>query len=294
VNALRTTQFPEDMGPLAHPVRPDSYIEINNFYTTTIYNKGAEVIRMMQTMLGEKLFRKGMDLYFSRHDGQAVTIEDFAKAMEDASGADLAQFRLWYSQAGTPMLDITDSYDAASKTYTLTIKQSCRATPGQANKKPFHIPVKMGLLDAAGQEIAIENHLLHVKKPVEVFEFKNIASQPIPSLLRGFSAPVKVNYSYSDTAFEMLFKHDSDKFNRWEAGQKYAINVLLKLISAHQKGENLTAPANFIEAFQYVLRTQQEDKWLLAEMLTLPSEKYLAEQMAVIDVEANFSYMQSQ
>jgi aminopeptidase N len=286
VNALRTTQFPEDMGPLAHPVRPDSYIEINNFYTTTIYNKGAEVIRMMQTLLGEKLFRKGMDLYFSRHDGQAVTIEDFAKAMEDASGVDLTQFRLWYSQAGTPVLDITDSYDAGGKTYTLTIKQSCRSTPGQANKKPFHIPVKMGLLDFAGQEIVIDNHLLQLKKPVEVFEFKNMISQPIPSLLRGFSAPVKVNYPYSDAAFELLFKHDSDKFNRWEAGQKYAINVLLKLISAHQKGEKLIVPANFIEAFQYVLRTQQEDKWLLAEMLTLPSEKYLAEQMAVIDIDA--------
>jgi aminopeptidase N len=274
VNALRTTQFPEDMGPLAHPVRPDSYIEINNFYTSTIYNKGAEVIRMMQTMLGEKLFRKGMDLYFSRHDGQAVTIEDFARAMEDASGMDLAQFRLWYSQAGTPVLDITDSYAADSKIYTLTIKQSCRGTPGQVDKKPFHIPVKMGLLDQAGQEIAIDNHLLQVKKPVEVFEFKNIASQPIPSLLRGFSAPVKANYSYSD------------EFNRWEAGQKYAINILLKLISAHQKGEKLIAPLNFIAAFQYVLRTQQEDKWLLAEMLMLPSEKYLAEQMAVIDIEA--------
>jgi aminopeptidase N len=286
VNALRTTQFPEDMGPLAHPVRPDSYIEINNFYTTTIYNKGAEVIRMMQTILGGKLFRKGMDLYFSRHDGQAVTIEDFAKAMEDASGIDLAQFRLWYSQAGTPVLDITDAYDADKKSYTLTIKQSCPATPGQANKKPFHIPVKIGLLDSQGKEIAIENALLQVKNPVEVFEFKNIASQPIPSLLRGFSAPVKVNYAYSDAAFELLFKHDADKFNRWEAGQKYAINVLLKLIAAYQKGEKLVSPTNFIAAFQHVLRTEQDDKWLLAEMLTLPSEKYLAEQMAVIDVDA--------
>jgi aminopeptidase N len=286
VNALRTQQFPEDMGPLAHPVRPDSYIEINNFYTTTIYNKGAEVIRMMQTILGEKLFRKGMDLYFSRHDGQAVTIEDFAKAMEDASGIDLGQFRLWYSQAGTPILDITDEYDADKKLYTLTIKQSCLPTPGQANKKPFHIPVKIGLLDNQGNEITIENHLLHVKQPTEVFEFKQVVARPIPSLLRNFSAPVKVNYAYSDAAIELLFKHDSDKFNRWEAGQKYAINIILKLIAAYQKGEKLVSPTQFIAAFQHVLRTEQEDKWLLAEMLTLPSEKYLAEQMAVIDIDA--------
>lgn len=286
VNALRTQQFPEDMSPVAHPVRPESYIEINNFYTSTIYNKGAEVIRMMQTILGEENFRSGMELYFDRHDGQAVTIDDFVNAMVDASGIDLTQFRLWYSQAGTPVLDITDEYDSDKKIYRLIIKQSCPPTPGQSTKKPFHIPVEMGLLAVTGEEIAIENSLLHIKNPIETFEFKNIATKPVPSLLRGFSAPVKVNFDYSDEAFELLFKYDTDKFNRWEAGQKFAINVLMKLIAKQQAGETLVAPVNFIAAFQHVLRTQQDDKWLLAEMLTLPSERYLAEQMAVVDVDA--------
>ncbi len=286
VNALRTQQFPEDMSPVAHPVRPDSYIEINNFYTSTIYNKGAEVIRMMQTIIGEDKFRRGMDLYFERHDGQAVTIDDFAQAMVDASGVDLTQFRLWYSQAGTPVLDVTDEYDADKAIYRLTVKQSCPPTPGQPSKKPFHIPVKIGLISATGVEFSVENSLLHIKKPVETFEFKNIASKPTPSLLRGFSAPVKANFNYSDAAFELLFMHDADKFNRWEAGQKFAINVLLKLIAKQQASEALVAPDNFISAFQHVLRTQQDDKWLLAEMLTLPSERYLADQMTVVDVDA--------
>jgi aminopeptidase N len=286
VNLLRTQQFPEDMGPLAHPVRPDSYIEINNFYTSTIYNKGAEVIRMMQTILGEKTFRVAMDLYFSRHDGQAVTIEHFAKAMEDASGVDLTQFRLWYNQAGTPVLDIIENYDADAKKYQLTIKQSCPPTPGQPHKKPFHIPVKIGLLDVSGKEFLLDSPVLHVKKTVEVFEFENIPAKPIPSLLRGFSAPVKINFDYTDADFQILFKHDPDKFNRWEAGQKYAINTLLGLIADFQTGRQFKHPTAFIAAFQHVLRTSQDDKLLLAEMLTLPSEKYLAEQMTVIDPDA--------
>ena len=286
VIALRTQQFPEDKGPLAHPVRPESYIEINNFYTSTIYNKGAEVIRMMQTILGEKLFRAGMDLYFNRHDGQAVTIEDFVKAMEDASKMDLTQFRLWYSQAGTPQLAVTDSYDAKNKKYSLTIKQSCEATPGQPHKSPFHIPIKMGLLDASGKEFKLPNNLLHVTKDTQTFEFDKIDSQPIPSILRGFSAPVILKYDYSDAALEVLFKHDSDKFNRWEAGQKYAINLLLNLITASQQGKKLEVPANFVSVLKHVLLTQQDDKLLLAEMLTLPSEKYLSQQMQVVDVDA--------
>jgi aminopeptidase N len=286
VNALRTQQFPEDMSPLAHPVRPDSYIEINNFYTSTIYNKGAEVIRMMQTILGVKTFRKAMDLYFSRHDGQAVTIEDFAKAMEDASGIDLKQFRLWYSQAGTPVLDVIDHYDIDKKKYTLTIKQNCPPTPGQPTKQPFHIPLKIGLLDVTGKEFSISNEILQITKPVEVFEFENIPAKPIPSLLRGFSAPVKINYDYSDGALQVLFKHDADQFNRWEAGQKYAINSLLELIRDYQSGKRFIFPEEYIAAFQHVLLTQHEDKLLLVEMLTLPSEKYLSEQMQVIDPEA--------
>ncbi|MDR3477498.1 MAG: aminopeptidase N [Gammaproteobacteria bacterium] len=286
VNVLRTQQFPEDAGPLAHPVRPDSYIEINNFYTATVYNKGAEVIRMMKTILGAALFRKGMDLYFDRHDGQAVTIDDFVKAMEDASKMDLGQFRLWYSQAGTPVLMIEDHYDATTKTYQLTIKQTCPPTPGQPLKKPMHIPVRMGLITMEGVEIPVEQSVIHVKNAVDVFEFKNIPSKPIPSLLRGFSAPVKLQYHYSDEALAVLFRHDSDEFNRWEAGQKYAVNVLLRLVAAYQAKEPLKIPADYIASFQHVLQTQQQDKWLLAEMLALPSEKYLAEQMSIVDVDA--------
>lgn len=281
---LRTSQFPEDAGPLAHPVRPESYVEINNFYTATVYNKGAEVIRMQQTLLGEAAFHKGMDLYFMRYDGQAVTIEEFVKSMEDASGMDLKQFRLWYSQAGTPVLDVTDHYDAQQKIYTLKIKQSCPATPQQPEKKPFHIPVKMGLLDAGGQELV--HDLLHVKNVEQQFQFTNIVSQPIPSLLRGFSAPVKINYAYSDAALQLLFKHDTDLFNRWEAGQRYTIKLILELINDYRANKPLILPADYTAIFQHLLQTMQDDKLLLVEMLMLPSEKYLAEQMIVIDVEA--------
>lgn len=284
VNELRVTQFPEDAGPLAHPVRPESYIEINNFYTSTIYNKGSEVIGMIKTIVGDALFKAGMDLYFNRHDGQAVTIEDFVRAHEDASGVDLQQFRLWYSQAGTPILEIDDHYDAAQRTYTLKIKQICPPTPEQPTKKPMHIPVKMGLLDEAGRELA--HDLLHVKHAENEFTFTNIASKPIPSLLRSFSAPVKIKYPYSDKHLALLFQHDTDLFNRWEAGQQYAIHLILQLVAAYQQRKELVVPPEFIAAYQYVLDTLQEDKWLLSEMLTLPSEKYLAEQMIVIDVDA--------
>lgn len=284
VNELRTVQFPEDAGPLAHPVRPDSYIEINNFYTSTIYNKGAEVIRMMKTILGPDSFRQGMDLYFQRHDGQAVTIEDFVKAMEDASGIDLTQFRFWYTQAGTPQLEVKDHYDTANQIYSLTIKQSCAATPGQATKQAFHIPVKLGLLDNQGKEIL--NTLLQVKKSEETFQFNQVASHPIPSLLRSFSAPVKINYDYSNHAFGLLFKHDTDLFNRWEAGQKYAINVILRLISQYQEQSTFSVEDDFVEAFRYVIQTMQSDKLFLAELLVLPSERYLAEQLKTIDPDA--------
>lgn len=284
VNALRLSQFPEDAGPLAHSVRPDSYIEINNFYTSTIYNKGSEVIGMIKTIIGEDAYRRGIDLYFERFDGQAVTIEDFVKAHEDASGVDLKQLRLWYSQAGTPVLDVTDEYDSQSKSYTLVIKQHCPETPSQPNKKPMHIPVSMGLLDSSGREIVTE--LLHVVNSENRFVFNNIQSKPIPSLLRNFSAPVKIKYNYSDQELVLLFQHDNDLFNRWEAGQKYAINTILKLVHDYQKKKPFELPSEFVAAFEHVLLTMQDDKWLLSEMLTLPSEKYLAEQMSVVDVDA--------
>ncbi len=284
VNILRNSQFIEDAGPLAHPVRPDSYVEINNFYTATVYNKGAEVIRMQKMILGDELYRQAMDLYFTRHDGEAVTIDDFVKCMEDASGIDLTQFRLWYSQAGTPLLCVTDDYDANHKTYTLKIKQSCPPTPQQAEKKPFHLPVKIGLIDNTGCEIL--NDILHIKKSEEEYYFKNINTKPVPSLLREFSAPVKIHYPYTDNELLMLFKYDHDAFNRWEAGQQYAVNLILSLIKDLRYHKTLVIPKDYFDALIYQITTMQHDKLLLAEMLTLPAEKYIAEHMSVIDVDA--------
>lgn len=276
VVGLRNVQFPEDGGPLAHPVRPDSYIEINNFYTATVYEKGAEVIRMMQTILGETLFRKGMDLYFSRHDGQAVTIEDFVCAMESASNINLKQFRLWYTQAGTPSLTISDEYDAVEKKYQLMIRQS--------GVMPMHIPLKIALLSHSGAD-PIEQ-MLHVKDTVNHFTFEHLHQKPIPSLLRDFSAPVKINYDYADDDLMFLFRHDTDEFNRWEAGQKYAARLIMQLINDYRAGRSLNIPEKYFSSLEYLIKHDQHDKLLLAEYLTLPSEKYLAEQMEVIDVDA--------
>lgn len=294
VNTLREVQFPEDAGPLAHPVRPDSYIEINNFYTTTVYNKGAEVLRMLQTILGKSLFRKGMDLYFARHDGHAVTIEDYLKSMEDVSGRDLSQFGLWYTQAGTPSISIDDDYDAQKKLYTLSVSQTCPPTPGQVEKKPFHIPIRMGLLDQDGKEFLLHvndqpsetEKVLHLTQASQIFQFQNISSRPIPSLFRHFSAPVKLNYSYSDADLLFLFKHDEDLFNRWEAGQKYALRVMLNLIQDHQQDKILRVPTELTDMYEYILRNEEQDKFLTAEMLLLPSEKYIGEQMKVVDIDA--------
>lgn len=294
VNALRESQFPEDAGPLAHPVRPDSYIEINNFYTATVYNKGAEVLRMLQTILDKSLFRKGMDLYFARHDGQAVTIEDYVETMEDVSGIDLKQFRLWYSQAGTPTLSVTDNYDAKKKIYTLVFHQSTPATPGQMKKQTMHIPVRMGLYAQDGKEIPLQvnnevittEKVLQVKHATQTFLFKNVPSRPIPSLLRNFSAPVKMNYPYSNHDLLFLFKHDVDPFNRWEAGQLYALRVLLNLVIDHQHGKALSISKELIEIYRYILEQDTDDNFLKSEMLLLPSEKYIGEQMEVVDVDA--------
>lgn len=284
VNSLRNTQFTEDAGPLAHPVRPESYIEINNFYTATVYEKGAEVIRMLRTLIGDDAFYKGMDLYFARYDGQAVTIEDFVKVMEEAANINLTQFRLWYSQAGTPILNIEDDFDAAKHRYTLKVTQSCSPTPGQPEKKPLHLPLIMGLLDSQGKEILQQN--LQITQNQETFHFENIASRPIPSLLRNFSAPVIVKYPYQDADLALLFKQDKDDFNRWEAGQRYAIRLLLQLIIDYRHRQSLKLSQTFINVFQNVLENGQNNPFLLAELLTLPSERYLAEQMTVIDVNA--------
>jgi len=297
VNKLRNRQFPEDAGPLAHPVRPDSYIEISNFYTTTIYEKGAEIIRVIQTLLGKVLFRRGMDLYFTRHDGQAVTIEDFVRAMEDASGMNLTQCRLWYEQAGTPLVKVTADYDAATKRYTLTLEQGCLPTPGQPYKKPMHIPVRTALFDHQGQTLLLDTDdgrpglekILQLKEITTTVTFKNVPERPIPSLLRHFSAPIKLQFDYSEEELVLLIKHDTDAFNRWEASQIYAQRLLLELIATYQQKRPLQMPEKFTELLRSLLNDKQLNKQLLSALLTLPSEIYLAEHMAVVDVEAIFA-----
>jgi aminopeptidase N len=297
VRALRARQFPEDAGPMAHPVRPDSYMEINNFYTPTVYEKGAEVIRMMHALLGRDGFRKGMDLYFERHDGQAVTCEDFVKAMEDANGADLSQFRLWYSQSGTPEVTAEGQYDPAAKTYALTVSQYCPPTPGQPGKQPMHIPLAVGLIDGAGREIPLrldgENpgtgatkRVLDVRKTRQTFRFTGIGEEPTPSLLRNFSAPVKLKLDLPAERRRQLIAHDGDPFNRWEMAQQYATRLILEIIGAIQSGKAPAPDSAFIEALRDVLRDGALDKALIADTLVLPPEDYLAQQMAVVDVEA--------
>ncbi len=293
---LRTNQFAEDAGPMAHPVRPDSFIEISNFYTLTVYEKGSEVVRMIHTLLGADGFRKGTDLYFERHDGQAVTCDDFVKAMEDANGVDLTQFKRWYSQSGTPRLAVEERFDAAAQSYTLTFRQSCPATPGQSEKLPFVIPVQMGLIDKLGNALPLrlqgEEHahgsdrVLQVTEAEQSFTFVGLAEKPLPSLLRGFSAPVKLNFPYNRDQLMFLMQHDEDGFNRWEAGQQLSVQVLQDLVGQHQRGEQLVLDDRLITAFRTLLLDSGLDQAMVAEMLSLPSEAYLTEISDVADVEA--------
>ncbi|WP_226667641.1 aminopeptidase N [Microbulbifer aggregans] len=291
VTLLRTSQFAEDAGPMSHPVRPDSYMEISNFYTLTIYEKGAEVVRMVHTLLGAEAFRRGSDLYFERHDGCAVTCEDFVRAMEDANGADLKQFRRWYSQAGTPVLEVEDSHDTSTGIYRFTIRQHTPATPGQEEKLPLHIPVAVGLLDENGQDLPIGDNgegtvVLHLAEAEQTFEFPNIAARPLPSLLRGFSAPVKLRYGYSEAQLQFLMQHDSDAFNRWDASQRLALHALAELQSQFRAGEPLQKPAQLIAGFRSVIIDTKLDPALVAKMLSLPSAQELAEQEGEIDAAA--------
>jgi len=296
VQLLRIYQFAEDSGPMAHPVRPDSYIEINNFYTTTVYNKGAEVVRMMHTLLGRERFRAGTDLYFQRHDGQAVTCDDFVKAMEDASGVDLTQFRLWYSQAGTPVLRVERHYDAAARTFTLEIEQHCPDTPAQDNKQPMHIPLSTALLGPDGRELPMRlegeiaapetpTRVLELRAARETFRFCDVAVEPVPSLLRGFSAPVRVEGVWSDADLAFLAAHDGDAFNRWEAGQQLALRDMLRLVEDHRAGRELELPADLLRAFRNTLLSRDLDDAFLARALVLPTESYVADQMAEVDVD---------
>ncbi len=296
VRSLRAMQFPEDAGPMAHPVRPQAYLEISNFYTVTVYEKGAEVVRMIHTLLGAERFRAGMDLYFQRHDGQAVTCNDFAQAMEDASGVDLTQFRRWYEQAGTPHLDVATTYDAGSRRYTVTVKQSCAPTPDQPQKLPFHIPLAVGLVGPDGVDMPLRlageteavgtTRVLSVTEPVQRFVFEDITVAPVPSLLRGFSAPVILDHPYDDAALTHLMAHDSDSFNRWEAGQRLALGLLLRGVEAQAAGRSFAVPQSYIDAFGRVLADAAADPALAAEALSLPSESYVGEQMAVVDPDA--------
>lgn len=288
VKILRSHQFPEDSGPMAHPVRPDSYIEMNNFYTVTVYNKGAEVIRMYHTLLGDEGFYKGMDLYFSRHDGQAVTCDDFLNAMADANNTDLSQFSLWYSQAGTPILQITDEYDKEKQSYTLNIKQSCPATKDQANKKPFHIPFEFGMLDTYGRDIEIANQkniVLNITAEESTFTFDGITEKPTPSFLRGFSAPVKIDYPYTDDQLSFLMSHDSDDFNRWESGQKLAINIINDIAQADKNGLPIEIDMRYITAFKNTLLSHRLNKSFVSLALSLPSETYLLETLGGEDID---------
>ncbi len=297
---LKTVQFAEDAGPMAHSVRPDSYMEISNFYTVTIYEKGAEVVRMISLLLGPEKFRKGTDLYFERHDGQAVTTEDFVKAMEDASGVDLTQFRLWYSQSGTPVLTISGQYDELAETYCLRVKQDCPPTPGQTKKKAFHIPLRLGLLNEEGGELPLRlegetddsgsDRVLAVTEQEQEFTFTGIGSTPIPSLLRSFSAPVRLQFSYSDEDLYFLMVHDTDGFNRWQAAQELATISLRAAQQQLADGEALSLNPFLNKAFAAVLERAGEDASLdlamVAHLLTLPTESILIEQAEVAAVDS--------
>ncbi len=296
VRLLRTHQFAEDAGPMAHAVRPDAYMEINNFYTMTVYNKGSEVIRMIRTFLGPERFRAGMDLYFERHDGQSTTVDDFVTAMADAGGMDMGQFRRWYSQAGTPLLTVSGAYERDAATFTLTVRQECPATPDQPVKEPFHLPLVMGLLDRDGQPLPLTlegetapgpvSRTLEIRKESESFRFTGIGSQPVPALLRGFSAPVRLDYPYTSEELALLMAHETDPFCRWEAGQRLSQQLLLCLVADVQAGRQLRLDPGYIKAFETLLTDRNSDRAFQAEALTLPTEAYLAELMPVVDPDA--------
>jgi aminopeptidase N len=299
VRVLRTVQFPEDAGPMAHPVRPDSYVEINNFYTVTIYEKGAEIVRMMQSLVGRTGFAKGMALYFQRHDGQAVTCDDFAQAIADANpdsdlAHGLAQFKRWYSQAGTPHVLVKSEYDAASRSYTLELRQFCAPTPGQGNKLPFMIPIQLGLLSPSGDPLSLQlegeanpgatSRTVVLKEPSQTLRFVNVDAEPVPSLLREFSAPVVLDYDYSQTQLLTLLAFDADPFNRWEAGQRLALKRALTFIQSHaQPAESKVLDPEYIAAMRSVLRHPTLAPAFKELVLTLPAETYIAEQLETVD-----------
>jgi len=283
VRSLRAYQFAEDASPMAHPVRPASFMEINNFYTLTVYEKGAEIVRMYQTMFGADGFRKGMDLYFQRHDGQAVTTDDFAAAMADANGKDLTEFKRWYEQAGTPVVKVKDQWDATTNIYEIECEQSCPPTPESNEKKPFVIPLKTSLLDIDGKNL-LAPQILNLTKRRQSFSFENISSKPVPDLLQEFSAPVQLQYDYTNDQLAQLLKHSSDSFNRWNAGNRLALNVLLKKVAKKTKSNNINSIATLKQALAHAIEPNVTEASLLAELLILPNEKDLEEYLEIIDM----------
>ena len=297
VARLRMAQFPQDAGPMAHPIRPESYIKMDNFYTVTVYEKGAEVVRMYETLLGKDGFRKGMDLYFERHDGHAVTCDDFLAAMADANDADLAAFKPWYSQAGTPKLDVTTEYDAAAKTFTMTCTQSTPTTPGQSDKKPVLMPIAVGLLasDGSDMELTLEGEagvagettkVLRLSEASQTFVFTNVAEKPVPSILRNFSAPVRLSTDLTQEDLIFLMANDSDQFNRWEAGQTLTRALLLDLVEKAGKGEELVMDQAIVDAMRNIVNLAKEegaDKAFIARAMALPSEGELSEMVVPVD-----------
>jgi aminopeptidase N len=290
VKIMRNHQFAEDAGPMSHPIRPSSVMEMNNFYTVTVYNKGSEVIRMLHTLLGEEKFQQGMALYVERHDGQAVTCDDFVAAMSDASGIDLTLFKRWYSQSGTPQVNITDHFDSATNSYQITFKQKNLPTADQIKKEPFHIPIDIELLDVDGNAVDLghgkTSKVISLTHKEQTFVFDNLSEKPVPCVFRGFSAPVKYQYSYSDEQLLHLMSFASDEFSRWDAGQNLFNKYLVKNVQLNQSGNDFVLPELFIEAFKTVLINDQLDPALIADMFEFISENGAMELFEKVDIEA--------
>ncbi|MGM3176197.1 aminopeptidase N [Dickeya lacustris] len=292
VRVMRGAQFAEDASPMSHPIRPDKVIEMNNFYTLTVYEKGSEVIRMMHTLLGEEKFQAGMRLYFDRHDGSAATCDDFVQAMEDASSVDLSQFRRWYSQSGTPVVTVSDEYDAATRQYRLHVSQMTPVGADKQDKLPLHIPLDVELYDTEGRVIALRQKgqalgaVLNVTAAEQTFVFDDVPCQPVPSLLREFSAPVKLNYPWRDEQLTFLMRHASNAFSRWDAAQSLLGNYIRLNVACHQQQQPLSLPLHVVDAFRGVLLDETLDPMLAAQILSLPSENEMAELFEVIDPDA--------
>ncbi|WP_027711742.1 aminopeptidase N [Dickeya chrysanthemi] len=292
VRVMRGAQFAEDASPMSHPIRPDQVIEMNNFYTLTVYEKGSEVIRMMHTLLGEEKFQAGMRLYFDRHDGSAATCDDFVQAMEDASSVDLSQFRRWYSQSGTPVVTVRDDYDAATRRYSLHVSQMTPVGADKQPKLPLHIPLDVELYDGEGRVIPLRQKgqklasVLNVTEAEQTFVFDDVPCQPVPSLLREFSAPVKLNYPWSDEQLTFLMRHASNAFSRWDAAQSLLANYIRLNVARHQQQQPLSLPMHVVDAFRGVLLDDQLDPMLASQILSLPGENEMAELFDVIDPDA--------